>query len=163
MERLLEQHRCLASLPLLPATQSAKPCLHQRLQQGAALRVVAKTLTRRERVEIKHKSIRKKVEGDAARPRLAVFRSINHIYAQVIDDSKSVTLAAASTLTPDIRSSLNGGTGGNKNAAELVGKKIAELCLQKSIEKVAFDRGGFEYHGRIQALADAARAGGLSF
>lgn len=120
-------------------------------------------MTRRERVSVKHHSIRRKLDGSEERPRLAVFRSINHIYAQVIDDSKSVTLAAASTLTPDIRSALNGKAGGNKSAAELVGKKIAELCLERSIEKVAFDRGGFEYHGRVKALADAARESGLSF
>lgn len=102
------------------------------------------------------------VEGTEERPRLAVFRSNNHIYAQVIDDSVGNTLVAASTLTPDIREKLSA-NGGNVDAAKLVGSKIAELCKAKNIEKVCFDRGGFRYHGRVQALADAAREGGLTF
>lgn len=163
MQGLLAQHRCWTFHQLPPAPYSHAPCRGPRRLAGNALRIEAKTLTRRERVSVKHHSIRRKLDGSEERPRLAVFRSINHIYAQVIDDSKSVTLAAASTLTPDIRSALNGKAGGNKSAAELVGKKIAELCLERSIEKVAFDRGGFEYHGRVKALADAARESGLSF
>ena len=103
------------------------------------------------------------MEGTTERPRLAVFRSNNHIYAQVIDDTIGNTLVAASTLTPDIREKLNGEGSGNVDAAKLVGSKIAELCKAKNIEKVAFDRGGFKYHGRVQALADAAREGGLTF
>jgi large subunit ribosomal protein L18 len=102
------------------------------------------------------------VEGSTDRPRLAVFRSNCHIYAQVIDDSAGHTLAAASTLSPEIREKL-GGMGSNIEAAKLVGEKIAELCKQKNIEKVCFDRGGFKYHGRVQALADAARESGLNF
>lgn len=102
------------------------------------------------------------VEGTPERPRLAVFRSNTHIYAQVIDDDAATTLAAASTLSPEIREKLGNG-GGGVEAAKLVGTKIAELCKQKNIEKVCFDRGGFLYHGRVQALADAAREGGLNF
>ena len=117
--------------------------------------------TRRERIQIRHKRIRSK--GKPERPRLAVFRSNNHIYAQVIDDTAGSTLVAASTLTPEIREKLGGSAGGNKGAAELVGAKIAELCKAANIEAVAFDRGGNVYHGRVKALADAARAGGLSF
>lgn len=102
------------------------------------------------------------VEGTPERPRLAVFRSNAHIYAQVIDDAGALTLAAASTLSPEIREKL-GGIASNVEAAKLVGSKIAELCKQQNIEKVSFDRGGFKYHGRVQALADAAREGGLNF
>lgn len=103
------------------------------------------------------------VEGTTERPRLAVFRSNNHIYAQVIDDTAGNTLVAASTLTPEIRGQLTTGGSNNVEAAKLVGQKIAELCKQKNIELVCFDRGGFRYHGRVQALADAAREGGLTF
>ncbi|EFN58341.1 hypothetical protein CHLNCDRAFT_142390 [Chlorella variabilis] len=124
--------------------------------------VEARVLTRRESVDKRHKRIRSKVEGTTERPRLAVFRSNNHIYAQVIDDSAGNTLAATSTLNPEIRQQLNG-AGANVEAAKLVGAKIAELCKQKNIEKVCFDRGGFRYHGRVEALADAAREAGLSF
>ena len=102
------------------------------------------------------------VEGTPERPRLAVFRSNNHIYAQVIDDAAGHTLASVSTLTPEIRGKLDGSSN-NVEAAKLVGTKIAELCKLKNIELVCFDRGGFRYHGRVQALADAAREGGLTF
>ncbi|PSC69746.1 50S ribosomal L18 [Micractinium conductrix] len=119
-------------------------------------------MTRRESTDKRHKRIRSKVEGTPERPRLAVFRSNNHIYAQVIDDTGATTLAATSTLNPEIRAALNG-DGGNVEGAKLVGAKIAELCKQANIEKVCFDRGGFRYHGRVQALADAAREAGLNF
>ena len=101
--------------------------------------------------------IRKKVQGTSARPRLAVFRSAKHIYAQAIDDTAGKTLAAASTCEKDT------GYGGNIKGATEVGKLIAERCRGKGIEKVVFDRGGFKYHGRIKALADAAREAGLKF
>ena len=107
------------------------------------------------------KRIRKKVEGSAERPRLSVFRSAKHIYAQVIDDVAGSTLATASTLTKTVR-----GDDGDKNesdAAKLVGAAIAEACNAKGIEKVVFDRNGYIYHGRIKALADAAREAGLQF
>jgi large subunit ribosomal protein L18 len=109
----------------------------------------------RERI---HTRIRKKLAGTTERPRLAVFRSVAHIYAQVIDDSKGVTLAAASTTEKD-----SGPTGGNVEAAKQIGKRIAERAKAQGIGKVVFDRGGFLYHGRIKALADAAREAGLEF
>ena len=97
-----------------------------------------------------------KISGTAARPRLDVFRSAKHIYAQVIDDEKGVTLVSASTLDKDFE-----GFGGNVEAATQIGKKIAERALAKGITEVVFDRGGFVYHGRVKALAEGAREGGL--
>ncbi len=107
------------------------------------------------------KRIRKKVFGTTERPRLSVYRTASHIYAQVIDDSTGTTLAAASTLTSDIRST--GGNKGNIAAAEQVGKLLAERALAAKITHVVFDRNGFLFHGRVKALADAAREGGLGF
>jgi large subunit ribosomal protein L18 len=101
----------------------------------------------------------RRAAGDRAR--LTVFRSSKHIYAQLIDDQKGETLAAASTLEKDMRGSLK--TGANKDAAKAVGKLIAERAVAKGIKDVVFDRGGYLYHGRIKALADAAREGGLNF
>ncbi len=95
------------------------------------------------------------------RPRLSVFRSGTHIYAQIIDDRQQATLAAASSLEKDLRGKLK--TGADKEAASVVGKTIAERAVAKGIKEVVFDRGGFKYHGRVKALADAAREGGLSF
>lgn len=118
-------------------------------------------MTKRDANERRHKRIRNKVTGTTQRPRLAVFRSNNHIYAQVIDDTAGRTLVAASTLSPDLRGDL--ASGANKDAAAVVGKKVAELCLANNIDKVSFDRGGHLYHGRIQALAEAAREAGLVF
>jgi large subunit ribosomal protein L18 len=102
--------------------------------------------------------VRRKVRGTAERPRLTVFRSSKHIYAQLIDDLGGVTLGAISTIGSD-----SSAYGGNVKAAIVVGKRIAELAKEKGIQKVAFDRGHFRYHGRIKALADAAREGGLQF
>ena len=107
----------------------------------------------------RHHRLRKKVNGTAARPRLAVFRSTKHIVAQVIDDRAGRTLAAASTHEADLRAS----GGGNKEAAAAVGRLVAERAKAAGITTVVFDRGGFVYHGRIAALADAARAAGLEF
>src|SRR5271157_379145 len=107
-----------------------------------------------------HDRIRKKVIGTAERPRLNVYRSLNHIYAQLIDDLKGVTLVAASSAEGKKGERV---TGGNVAAAKTVGKKIAELAKQKGVTKVVFDRGGYLYHGRIKALADAARDAGLQF
>lgn len=104
--------------------------------------------------------VRKKVRGTAERPRLNVFKSARHIYAQLIDDTKGVTLAATSTLTPGAESL---SCTGNVNAAVYVGKDIARLAIEKGITSVVFDRNGFLYHGRIKALADAAREAGLLF
>ncbi|KAK9834013.1 hypothetical protein WJX81_002969 [Elliptochloris bilobata] len=134
------------------------------LREGAGgFFVLAKQASRKERTQKRHKTIRSKVEGRPERPRLAVYRSNNHIYAQVIDDYVGNTLVAASTLTPEIRAKLNGSGGADKGAAQLVGQRIAELCLAKDISNVSFDRGGNIYHGRVKALADAAREVGLSF
>lgn len=109
----------------------------------------------------RHKRIRAKVEGTAERPRLSVFRSLNHIYAQVIDDVQGYTLASASTLDPEIKSDVEGKN--KKFQAELVGQVIAKKTREKGIEVVVFDRGGYKYIGRVQALADAARKEGLKF
>ena len=105
-----------------------------------------------------HRRIRRKVQGSAERPRLAVFRSLNHIYAQVIDDRSGRTLATASTT----EKSLAGKTGGNIEAAISVGKAIAERAQQAGISTVVFDRGGYVYHGRVKALLDASREAGLN-
>ena len=105
-----------------------------------------------------HKRIRRKVRGSTARPRLAVYRSINHIYAQVIDDERGQTLVSASTTEKDLR----GSTGGNIDAAQRIGRTIAERALAAGINSVVFDRGGYLYHGRVKALTDAAREAGLN-
>lgn len=105
-----------------------------------------------------HSRIRKKVSGTEVRPRLAVFRSLNHIYAQVIDDVNGKTLASASTTEKD----LAGSTGGNIEAAQRVGRAIAERAQTAGIENVVFDRGGYVYHGRVKALLDATREAGLN-
>ncbi len=106
-----------------------------------------------------HRRIRRKLQGTAARPRLSVFRSLRHIYAQVIDDERGRTLAAASTA----EKSAGIGHGGNVAAARQVGRLIAERSKEKGIEQVVFDRGGYQYHGRVKALAEAAREAGLEF
>ena len=105
-----------------------------------------------------HTRIRKKVRGTADRPRLAVFRSVNHIYAQIIDDANGKTLASASTTEKGLGLT----TGGNIAAAETVGRTIAERALGAGIDSVVFDRGGYVYHGRVKALIDATRAAGLN-
>jgi large subunit ribosomal protein L18 len=105
-----------------------------------------------------HSRIRRKVKGDTERPRLAIYRSLNHIYAQVIDDRLGKTLVSASTTEKDLR----GGSGGNLDAARRIGTAIAERAIAKGIEQVVFDRGGYLYHGRVKALTDAARAAGLN-
>lgn len=115
----------------------------------------------RKRAEVRnavHRRIRRKVQGTTQRPRLAVYRSLNHIYAQIIDDEQGRTLAAASTAEKDLR----GSTGGNIEAAERVGRAIAERALGLGIESVVFDRGGYLYHGRVKALTAAAREAGLN-
>ena len=108
-----------------------------------------------------HERIRQRMEGSSARPRLNVYRSLNHIYAQVIDDAKGVTIASASTAQGGKKGQKR--TGGNVASAEEIGKLIAERAQEKGIKKVVFDRGGYLYHGRIKALADAAREAGLEF
>ncbi|HEY3929447.1 MAG TPA: 50S ribosomal protein L18 [Candidatus Koribacter sp.] len=110
-----------------------------------------------------HARIRKKMEGTSERPRLNVYRSTNHLYVQVIDDSKGATLIAANTLEFGEAKEGKRPTGGNVSAAKQLGKSIAQRAKEKGITKVVFDRGGYLYHGRIKALAEAAREGGLEF
>ena len=105
-----------------------------------------------------HRRIRRKVKGSGERPRLAVYRSLNHIYAQVVDDQLGKTIVSASTTEKDLR----GASGGNLDAARRIGRAIAERALARGIESVVFDRGGYLYHGRIKALTDAAREAGLN-
>jgi len=114
----------------------------------------------RERQRI-HKRIRAKIAGVTSRPRLCVFRSLKNMYAQVIDDSQGKTLAAASTMEKDIKGNLK--NTGNMEASKLLGKKIAERAKAQGIETVVFDRGGYLYHGRVKAVAEAARESGLKF
>ncbi len=118
-------------------------------------------LTRKESLRRRHGRIRSAVSGTSDRPRLAVFRSHEHIYAQIIDDTKGVTLAAASSIDTALRGDLAGQAKLAKSQA--VGRLIAERAREKGISKVVFDRGGYRYHGRIKAVADAAREGGLEF
>ncbi len=127
------------------------------VKEQAMIRKISKNEIR-ERVHIR---IRKKLKGTTERPRLTVFRSTAHIYAQVIDDTKGVTLvAASSTEKSDIA---KWGAGGNVAAAKAIGKRVAERAKENGINKVVFDRGGYIYHGRVKALADAAREAGLEF
>jgi large subunit ribosomal protein L18 len=109
----------------------------------------------------KHDRVRKKVTGTTERPRLNVFRSLNNIYAQIIDDTNGNTLVSASTLDEALKSKLT--VAGNKDAAKEVGKLVAEKAIEKGIKTVVFDRGGYIYHGRVKELAEAARAAGLEF
>jgi large subunit ribosomal protein L18 len=117
---------------------------------------------RREACLRRHMRIRKKMVGTDSRPRLSVFRSLHHIYAQVIDDSKGVTLVAASSVEPELAAALKG-KGGNIEAAKAVGAAIAKKAVAKGIKQVVFDRGGQIYHGRVAAVAAAARENGLEF
>ena len=117
------------------------------------------TNRQRELRRTRHRRVRRKVSGTSDRPRLAVFRSTRHMVAQVIDDSTGRTIAAASTVEPSLRA----GATGNKTAAAAVGKLVAERARDAGVSRVVFDRGGFLYHGRIAAVADAAREAGLEF
>ena len=123
--------------------------------------MMIKKESRKEKRKIRHLRIRKKVFGSPERPRLAVYKSLRYIYAQIIDDTKGHTLVSASSLEKELRQQLK--STDNIEAAQLVGKTIAQRALEKGIKKVVFDRGGFLYHGRIKALADSARAEGLEF
>lgn len=118
-------------------------------------------LSKREAKERRHNRVRNKVKGAPDRPRLSVSRSLKHIYAQIIDDFRGKTLVSASTVDTEIRDEID--NGGNVEAAEIVGKYVAERAKEKGIETVVFDRGGNDYHGRVKALADAARENGLEF
>ena len=123
------------------------------------IRKVSKNVIR-ERI---HTRIRKKLKGTTDRPRLAIFRSVAHIYAQVIDDTKGVTLVAANSNEKSLGAEGKKATGGNVEAAKEIGKRVAERAKEQGITKVVFDRGGYIYHGRVKALADAAREAGLEF
>ena len=116
------------------------------------------TLTTREARIRRHRRVRKHVQGTAERPRLAVFRSVAHIYVQLIDDSKGATLVSASSVDKGARTN-----GGNVAGAKAIGKLVAERAKEKGVTRVVFDRGGYQYHGRVKALADAAREAGLEF
>ena len=116
---------------------------------------------RRHRIQLRQ---RKRIAGTGERPRLTVFRSVSHIYAQVIDDLSGRTLVAASSVDPSLKGEFaKGVSGGNVKGAEAIGKAIAERSIEKGIKRVVFDRSGFLYHGRIRAVADAARKAGLEF
>jgi large subunit ribosomal protein L18 len=119
------------------------------------------TKDRRTRIALRQ---RKRIAGTAERPRLRVFRSVSHIYAQVIDDMTGTTIASAASTEPAVKGTLTGGARpGNKAGAQALGKTIAERLIAKGIKRVVFDRGGFLYHGRIRAVAEAAREAGLEF
>jgi large subunit ribosomal protein L18 len=116
---------------------------------------------RRYRVKLR---LRKRILGTAERPRLTVFRSMSHIYVQIVDDLRGHTLVSASTVEPSVKAALSRDVkGGNKKGAETIGKTIAERAMAKGIKRVVFDRNGFLYHGRIQSVADSARKAGLEF
>jgi large subunit ribosomal protein L18 len=122
-------------------------------------------LNQRKQVEVRRvrrqRRVRKKIVGTPARPRLCVFRSSKHIYAQVVNDETGTTLVSASTMDPEIKA--QAAYGGNKAAAAIVGKYVAERAKQAGIDKICFDRRSYKYHGRVQALAEAAREAGLQF
>jgi large subunit ribosomal protein L18 len=116
---------------------------------------------RRRRIKLR---LRKRIAGNEGRPRLTVFRSLSHIYVQVIDDMTGRTVASAATTEPSLKGNLAGkAKGGNKAGAQVIGKTIAERLIAKGIKKVVFDRNGYLYHGRVRAIADAAREAGLEF
>jgi large subunit ribosomal protein L18 len=122
---------------------------------------MAKHLSKNETRQRIHLRIRKKILGTQARPRLCVFRSLNHIYAQIVNDEKGVTLVSASTLDKEIREKTK--SGGNVSGAKVVGEEIAKRAKVHGIESVIYDRGGYRYHGRVKVLAEAAREAGLRF
>jgi large subunit ribosomal protein L18 len=116
---------------------------------------------RRDRIKLR---LRKRITGTAERPRLTVFRSVSHIYVQAVDDTTGRTLVSAATVEPSVKAKMDGKVrGGNKAGAELIGQTIAERLLEKGLKQVVFDRNGFLYHGRVRAVAEAARKAGLEF
>lgn len=120
-------------------------------------------LSRKIKKDIRHTRVRRKISGSPEKPRLSVFKSSSHIYGQIIDDLNSVTIVAVSSLTPEIRDALGKEKMKKTDAAKVVGKALAEKAVAKGITKVSFDRGGYPYHGRVKAFADAAREAGLEF
>jgi large subunit ribosomal protein L18 len=122
-----------------------------------------KIASRKSRKNLRHKRVRKLINGSAQRPRLSVFKSSKHIYAQIIDDSAMNTLVSASSLTPKVIEGLKKDNKGKTDTANAVGKYLGELALAKGIKEVSFDRGGYPFHGRVKSLADGAREAGLKF
>ena len=120
-----------------------------------------KKIKRNEQRQKRHMRIRQKVAGTPEKPRLNIYRSLNNIYAQIIDDTKGITIVSASTLDKEVKDKLN--STGNKEAAKLVGTMIGKKALDNGIKEVVFDRGGYVYHGRVKELADGARESGLKF
>lgn len=121
-----------------------------------------KVLEKRYRRERAHERLRQRIVGTAERPRLAVFKSAKYVYAQVIDDEKGTTLVSATSLEASVKGKIEG-SAANKAAAKVVGETVAERALARGIQKVVFDRGGYQYHGKVKELAEAARAKGLQF
>ncbi|KAI3788963.1 hypothetical protein L2E82_01746 [Cichorium intybus] len=152
---LHQQQKLFVQTPLV-SSSSSQP-------RRTSLIVEAKARTRQDNRQARHARIRKKVEGTPERPRLCVFRSNKHLYAQVIDDTKMHTLASASTMQKPLSEEFDYTSGPTIDVAKKVGEAIAKSCIEKGITAVAFDRGGYPYHGRVQALADAAREHGLQF
>ena len=122
---------------------------------------MAKARTGKGRRVMRHRRVRTKVAGTPVRPRLAVFRSLNHVYAQIVDDTQGITLAAASSLDPDVRRQKDGKA--KTDVSKLVGELIARRAKEKGVSSVVFDRGWYKFHGRVKSLAGAAREGGLVF
>ncbi|GJM17557.1 MAG: 50S ribosomal protein L18 [Thermodesulfobacteriota bacterium] len=122
-----------------------------------------KIASRKSRKNLRHKRVRKQINGSTDRPRLSVFKSSKHIYAQIIDDVNMNTLVSASSLTPKVIDSLGKDSSGKIDVASAVGKLLGELAVAKGIKKVSFDRGGYPFHGRVKSLADGAREAGLEF
>ncbi|MEQ9620266.1 MAG: 50S ribosomal protein L18 [Deltaproteobacteria bacterium] len=122
-----------------------------------------KRASRKIKKALRHSRVRRKISGNAERPRLSVFKSSRHIYAQIIDDVSANTLVSASSLTPEVKGLLGEENKKKVEEAKIVGKYLGELALSKGIKQVSFDRGGYPYHGRIKSFADAAREAGLEF
>lgn len=163
--RFKEFNGLSSHLPLSSSSSSSRIRFNSYAEKPAMhiLKIEAAEKTSRENRIARHIRIRKKVKGTPERPRLAVFRSNNHLYCQVIDDTKMHTLASASTMQKPLSEELDLTSGPTIEVARKVGETIAKACLEKGIKKVAFDRGRFVYHGRIKALADSAREQGLDF
>jgi len=124
--------------------------------------LVKKTKRKRQRRQRAHLRVRRKIRGDQGRPRLAVFKSLRYVYAQLIDDDRGVTLLSASSLEPELKAKLGKSTG-TKAAARMVGETLGERAKAQGVERVVFDRGGYVYHGKVREVADGARSAGLSF
>jgi large subunit ribosomal protein L18 len=122
-----------------------------------------KIASRKSRRNLRHKRVRKQVNGNTSRPRLSVFKSSKHIYAQIIDDTSMNTLVSVSSMTPKIKEMLGDEDSGKINTASAVGKLLGELAIAKGLKEVSFDRGGYPFHGRVKSLADGAREVGLVF